>query len=532
VSPASPDLAARETGLRGRLDELAREVLPGGRRALDRLLPLFADFVGGGAAVYLFDEAGARRLTCAGAEADFPLQIEAAPRAALAFDGGFLTWSPVTEPANLAAEATALALAIGAAAREARLDDRLRVRDFEVKTRGVQLEALYDVGLAIAGTLDFERLCEEILMRAVSLLDARRAALYLRDGGRMRLDRGFGGEAQESIDLDSAEGRELLSGAPRPSCCALPGTQHLLGVPISSDGVVKGLLVVGDKESRRGVGPFADADRRTLELLANQAAIALENAELHRQALEKERLEREIELASEIQGQILPKSIPAVAGWQIVGWNRPARHIGGDYFDLFPARPDSPSLALVVGDVSGKGVPAALLVSTLHSSLRLLLERMPLGPELVARLNRHILESSTSNKFITLFVAELDPGSGSVDYVNAGHNPGVVVRADGGVEHLGPGGLPLGLMPYATFRRERLVLAAGDLLCLYSDGITEAAAGDDEEFGLERLVELLREGRTRPVAELRAGIEAAVEAFTAGEPQGDDQTLLLIRRDD
>lgn len=518
-------------GARGRLDLLAREVLPGGRRALDRLLPLFAEFAGGAAAVYVRGERGLRRLAVHGeAGAALPETLETAPEPAFAFDGGVILWSPPAAVEKLPGEATALALAVAAAAREVELGERLRLRDFEVKTRGVQLEALYDVGLAIAGTLDFERLCDEILMRSVSLLDARRAALYLRDGARMHLDRVFGGEATEWIDPESEEGRELLSGQPRPSCCALPGAQHLLGVPITSDGVYKGILVVGDKESRRGVGPFPEEDRRTLELLANQAAIALENAELHRQALEKERLEREIELASEIQRQILPKSVPDIDGWELVGWNRPARHIGGDYFDLFRTGHGPERLALVVGDVSGKGVPAALLVSTLHSSLRLLTERMPVCAELLDRLNRHVLESSTANKFITLFVGELDPATGEMVYLNAGHNPAIILRAGGAVEQLGPGGLPLGLLPQATFRAERLTLEPGDLICLYSDGITEAADPADQEYGLERLATRLAAVRERPIAEQLAAVEEEVTRFAAGAPQGDDQTLVLLRR--
>jgi sigma-B regulation protein RsbU (phosphoserine phosphatase) len=518
-------------GARGRLDLLAREVLPGGRRALDRLLPLFAEYAGGAAAVYLRAERGLRRLAVHGdAGAEFAEALETAPEPAIAFDGGALVWSPSCPPEALPGEAAALALAVAAAAREVELGERLRLRDFEVKTRGVQLEALYDVGLAIAGTLDFERVCEEVLMRAVSLLDARRGALYLRSGARMRLDRVFGGDAEEWIDPESEEGREILSGRPRPSCCALPGAQHLLGVPLTSDGVIKGILVVGDKESRRGVGPFPEEDRRTLELLANQAAIALENAELHRQALEKERLEREIELASEIQRQILPKSVPDVGGWELVGWNRPARHIGGDYFDLFRLGSDSERLVLVVGDVSGKGVPAALLVSTLHSSLRLLTERMPVCSELFDRLNRHVLESSTANKFITLFVGELDPATGELVYLNAGHNPALVLRAGGAVEQLGPGGLPLGLLPQATYRAERLALEPGDLLCLYSDGITEAADPADQEYGIERLATGLAAVRDRPIPEQLAAIEQEVTRFAAGAPQGDDQTLVLLRR--
>jgi len=516
-----------EAELRVELERLAREVLPGGRRALERLLPVFAGFAGGAAAVYLRGERGLRREAACGG--DFPESLEAPPPAALAFDGGVLAWEPPRPAHELSAEATGLALAVAAAAREVQMAHRLRLQDFEVKTRGVQLEALYDVGLAIASTLDFEKLVEEILMRAVSLADARRGALYLHAGDLLRLERAFGGDAAPTLDLADAEVAALIAGQGTPNCCALPGAQHLFGVPILTDGEARGVLVVGDKESRKGVGPFRPEDRRTLELLANQAAIALENAELHRQALEKERLEREVELASQIQRQILPTAPPVVPGHELVGWNRPARHIGGDYYD-FLGLPGGDHVALVVGDVSGKGVPAALLVSTLHSSLRLLTEREAIAPAMLERLNRHVLESSSANKFITMILAELAPASGALRYVNAGHNPALLRRASGELVELPASGMPLGLIDGARFATAAVDLAPGDLLCLYSDGITEAAAPDDEEFGLERLGALLAGGDERPLGAIVEAIDAAVVEFAAGRPQADDQTVVLLRR--
>lgn len=534
-APIGPGSDRRELGserraeLDAELGRLATEVLPGGRRALDRLLPVFAGYARGSAAVYVAAEGGLRREAVAGGES-FPERLESPPPTSLPFTGGLLVWSGGTAARELSSEALAVGLAVAAAAREVQLAHRLRATDFETKSKGVQLEALYDVGLAIASTLDFERVCEEVLMRAVSLLDARRGALFLMRGKRYELERAFGGEAAAWLDPADDEVGELLAGTARPNCCALPGAQHLFGVPIVLDGESKGILVVGDKESRKGVGPFRPEDKRTLELLANQAAIALENADLHRQALEKERLEREIELASQIQRQILPQGAPQIPGFDLAGWYRPARHIGGDYYDFFPL-PNPGCSALVVGDVSGKGVPAALLVSTLHSALRLLAERERVSPGMIARLNRHIVESSSANKFITLFFAELDAATGEVTFVNAGHNPGVVLRAGGAVEHLGAGGLPLGMLPDAVFRVERLQLAPGDLLCLYSDGITEASSPDDEEYGLDRLSTLLGAMAGRSLSDLVAAIDSAVVEFAADRPQGDDQTLVLLRRD-
>ena len=432
--------------------------------------------------------------------------------------------------AALEAISDPLLLLLAAGLRISGLKRQLHLQSFQANFRGVELEALYDVGLAIASTLDLDKLSEEILLRAVALLDARRGALYLLEDGHFRLARSLGGEAldslpEDAIDLDGLLDENSRNGGPEGW---IPGCRHLLAVPIEIDGESRGLLVVADKESRRGVGPFPPTDRRTLKLFANQAAIALENAKLHRLALEKERLEREMELAAEIQQQILPKAMPEIPGFEALGWNRPARQVGGDYFDVRPL--DADHWGLVVGDVTGKGMPAALLVSTLHSALRLLLDRMELGPELVERLNRHIYESSSSNKFITLLVAALDRRDNQLTYLNAGHNPGLLIRKNGEVEHLSSAGLPLGLLPDGQYGAAKLHLDSGDLVCIYSDGITECEAPDEEELGLDRLIELLSSHRDAPLDDILEKIDCTTVDFAQGQPQGDDQTIVLLRR--
>jgi len=452
---------------------------------------------------------------------------------------GTLLWNPgdgvsashgeEAEEADGAAALGPLTVLLGACLANCRLREQVKRQSFEANYRGVELEALYDVGLAIASTLDLDALAEEILIRAVSLLDARRGALYLLEDGEYRAMSRFGGEARASFP-DCGNGSVPDD--------ALPGTAHLLAAPIAVESDRRGILVMADKESRFGVGPFTPEDRRTLDLFANQAAIALENARLHREALEKERYERDMQLAAEIQRQILPKGVPRLPGYDIAGWNRPAREVGGDYYDLLPLavgsfegndeRPEC--LGVALGDVSGKGVPAALMVSTLHSAIRLLMGKVETGPRLVERLNKHILASSAPNKFITLLVGELDPVVGTFRYVNAGHNPGLLLRRDGSLERLAPGGLPVGLLPGGSYRADRIDLRPGDLLCLYSDGITECASPEDEELGEARLIELLRGVADRPVTDILEAVEEAVTGFAEGAAQGDDQTMVLIRR--
>ncbi|HEY2294213.1 MAG TPA: SpoIIE family protein phosphatase [Thermoanaerobaculia bacterium] len=499
------------------------------RQMLERLLDLWRREHGAEAAGLYLERGGLLHQESAAGDS-LPDLIEGTPAdglGSLAFPGGCLLYSP----AKAAAEAVAsdpLTLLLAAALKSCRLKAELKEQQFQVNYRVVELEALYDVGLAVASTLDLDRLSEEILLRAVSLLDARRGALYILEDGRYRLDRTFGGEAAPWFAGDDPELRRFLTDGGEAPAHLLPGARYLQGVPIEVESGPRGLIAVGDKESRRGVGPFLVSDRRTLSLFANQAALALENARLHLQALEKERLEREMHLAAQIQLQILPKGSPTVPGYELLGWYRPARQVGGDYYDLFLH--EDGRVGLVVGDVSGKGMPAALMVSTLHSGLRLLLDQRGFGPGMLERLNRHIVESSAANKFITLLLTELTPETGELHYLNAGHNPGILLRRDGSVEELAPGGVPLGLLPGARFRGGLVTLERGDLVCIYSDGITEAASPDDEEFGMERLIDLLRAERDRPLVEVMAAIPHTVGEFSQGLPQGDDQTLVLLRR--
>ncbi len=408
------------------------------------------------------------------------------------------------------------------------LSDELKRQKFEHSFDSVKMQALYDVGLSITSTLDLEELTDSILMHAVSLLDARRGAIYLVEGDEFRLQRSILGDAPASIARDSPEVSRLLEACGSVEANA-EGMHYLMAVSIDVEGSPVGLLLVGDKESRTGVGPFTEDDYRSLSLFAAQAAIALENARLHRQALDNERLRREMELAAEIQRGILPHLLPELEGFELLGWNRPAREVGGDYYGAFTLGDDR--LAVVVADVTGKGMPAALLVSTIHSALRLMVDRYDDYPDLVARLNQHIAESSSANKFITLILAILDRNSDRLVYINAGHNPGFVVRANGETELLQPSGVPLGLLPMSRYTEASVAFGAGDLLCLYSDGINECEAPNDDQYGFERLVEHMVEHRGEPLADAHRTLEADLGAFARGNSQNDDQTLMLVRRD-
>ncbi len=473
-----------------------------------------------GAALYLSDEAALQLELCDG-DGEFPGALPDPPPdryGTFNLPGGAVLFQPPAGPRTDGLGSSPLAALLAVAARLCDLKHQLKRQQFEAGLRGVEQQALYEVGLAITSMLDLEALSEAILSWALSLLDARRAALYLLEDGSYLLSRALGGSARPSFSTAEASALPVE---------VLPGATHLLAAAIAIEGSPRGMLVVADKESRRGVGPFGASDERTLQLFANQAAIALENARLHRRALEQERLEREMELAAEIQRQILPKRAPEIPGYELAGWNRPARHIGGDYYNFLATAEGR--WVVTLGDVSGKGMPAALMVSILHSALRLMLDRHEVGPTLLERLNHHVLDSSAPAKYITLLVAELEPATGRLGYVNAGHNPGVVLDPAGNVRQLPSTGLPVGLLPGGSFQRSSVDLAPGDLVCFYSDGLTEATNRADEEYGLSRLIACLDTHREQPLPSIIRALDEAVTAFADGQPQGDDQTVVLLR---
>ncbi len=434
--------------------------------------------------------------------------------------------APPVDPAAFASVAAHAASLLAVV----RMRERVQKADFELKYRVWELQSLYDVGLSIAGTLDLDSLADDILLKSVSLLNARHGTLIVRDPGGEApvLVKHFGEPLLDPESLSEIPDQVSRSNTRQDRIPALrqAPAEKLLLSPIRVEGRPLGVLVVADKENRAGgIDDFTPGDERIISLFGNQAAIALENARLHREALEKERMEREIELAAAIQKTILPASLPEVPGLLLAGGNRPTRQVGGDYYDVFPL-PDGRTV-LCVGDVAGKGVPAALLVSTVHACLHLLVEPGASDlPALVARVNRFLVGFSSTRKFVTLFLAVFEPGTRELRYVNAGHNPALLVSGEE-PRLLRSTGLPIGMLENVVHREEILSVSPQDTLVLYTDGITEAADAAESEFGLDRLVAFVSDTRAAGPGILKDGIFEAVADFARGVPQYDDQTVLV-----
>jgi sigma-B regulation protein RsbU (phosphoserine phosphatase) len=409
---------------------------------------------------------------------------------------------------------------LGALMTNRRLAEEAREGDFQLKYRLWELESLYDIGLSIASTLNIDELADQILFRMISLTNARRAALYLREGERLRVYRSFGDIAGEF--LDEAMASQLID-AGQPITFDVGS---LVWVPITGSAGIIGVLGAADRESRDGsIGAFEDNELRLLSLFASQVAIALENARLHREALEKQAMERELELAATIQRYILPKAIPDVAGVEIATFSKPARQVGGDYHAFFQR---DGILTMVVADVAGKSMPAALLVSALHAAMHLLFaEGRELG-DVATELNRHIHQWSAENKFVTMIMVSIDIENETIQFVNAGHNPCYILAGER-IEQMKSHGLPVGILGMSKYMTQTRPFPAGSAVVLYSDGITEAENAAGEEFENERLETLLHEHIHAGATELRDRIAAAVETFTGEAPQKDDETLVIAR---
>ena len=241
-------------------------------------------------------------------------------------------------------------------------------------------------------------------------------------------------------------------------------------------------------------------------------------------------MKRDLEIAREIQNWLMPAAPPTVPGVDMAFSSRPANTVAGDYHDAFFRPGNPPKLLVVVADVAGKSIPAAMLMATVQASLRTLAASSDSLVEVVRRLNRYVCaQIPGGRRFTTAFLAELDPATGAFEYVNAGHNWPVLQRASGAVERLETGGLPLGIRPEAAYELGSSSIAAGDLLLIFTDGLVEAENGKAEEYGETRMLETLHRLRAASAADALRGLTESVNSFVGATRQHDDITCLALR---
>ncbi|MEO8129708.1 MAG: SpoIIE family protein phosphatase [Bryobacteraceae bacterium] len=306
----------------------------------------------------------------------------------------------------------------------------------------------------------------------------------------------------------------------------MQGMRSILAVPLQTRDRVIGLIYV---DTQNLIRPFTQEDLNLLTVMANVAAIRIEQARFAEIEQNERIFARELAQAAEIQRGLLPATSPQVAGVDVDGRNLPCHGVGGDYYDYFPY-PDG-RIGLVVADVAGKGMPAAMMMSNMQAHMQVYTETFREPAEVVARLNKSLAARCPGNRFITFFLGLLDPATGEMTYCNAGHNPPILVRKDGTSEQLAGGGMILGIFGSAEYENHKVTLQEGDLLALFSDGITEACQPTlEEEFGEERLTKLLVENLTAPSSVVIEKVMERLNAWGAGESFADDVTLVVVRR--
>lgn len=409
-----------------------------------------------------------------------------------------------------------------------------------------RLGVIHEVGRALLSPHTLDEVLREIVFLVLEVVPAERVFLFLKASGDGELAckvacyrRADGTTDVGQITISRSIVDEVVNHErPVLSCDAQcderflkkqsiisSGVRSIMAVPLVVAGRATGMLYA---DSRQGKACFSEEDLGLMATVASVVDIKIENALLMEQRLENERMRQQMENARQIQVRLLPAEAPAPAGYDLAGRSVPCFEVGGDYYDFIPL--EGGKIGIVVGDVSGKGLDAALLVSCLHACVRSQARISASPAEKIAAVNRYVFENTPENRFATLIYGELDPTGHTFEYINAGHNPALWVRADGSMKILESSGIPVGIMEHSSYNQARLDLEPGSQLLIYSDGAVEAEKKDGEEFGMERLREAVLGCRRHDALQLITVIGETIASFSDPGKPCDDITLVALKR--
>jgi sigma-B regulation protein RsbU (phosphoserine phosphatase) len=396
-----------------------------------------------------------------------------------------------------------------------------------------ELNTLFELSKEFNLVLDGQKVLRLLTFSLLGQIGVNRYAICLLEDGVMKIMMSRIEELPEvlkSIRMMSELKNPMLTQEMRKVKNYAIGAEQLESVgvravvPMQVQNTTKGLILLGE---RLHGGAYGKADLEFVYSLGNLAIISVENARLFRETLEKQRLEDELRLAREIQQGLLPQTLPEIPGLDISAVNVSSKQVGGDYYD-FVQRSDQ-EYVVAIGDVSGKGAPAALLMANVQAALRALAPMDYTLPEATARMNDLTFMNTGGDKFITFFWGVIDSKTKRLRYVNAGHNPPFLMRANGAVERLTVGGLILGVMKTKMpYEESEVTLSQGDTLFLFTDGVSEAMNEKEEDFTEERLERILREVSGKSASEIVRHVKTAVEIYEGNAPQSDDITMMAI----
>jgi sigma-B regulation protein RsbU (phosphoserine phosphatase) len=396
-----------------------------------------------------------------------------------------------------------------------------------------ELNTLFDLGKEFGALLDPDKLVRLLVFSLLGQIGVSRYLICLRDRSDMKV-------VASRLDGPAPQGELLMKlttvkGATRVSDLlvkhAVDIRESLLAVglrvvvPMQTQGETKGIVLLGEKLSKED---FSPADLEFLSSLVNLAVISLENARLFRDAIDKQKLEDELLIARDIQKGLLPSVIPTIPNFDIAATNISSKQVGGDYYDVLPI--DKHRHIIAIGDVSGKGTPAALLMANLQATIRALAPLdLPLSG-FTQRVNDLMCRNTGGNKFVTFFWGVIDDRSMTLTYVNAGHNYPFLLRSEGLVERLDKGGMILGVMKSdVPYEQEVIQFHIGDLLVLFTDGVSEAMSKDSVEYDEDHLERFLPSVRHLGAQEITEAIYKDVLQHTKGAPQSDDITMMVVK---
>ena len=404
------------------------------------------------------------------------------------------------------------------------------------------LNLIHTFSLELMREAPLEALLERLLTKLSHLLKPNRSAILLRDGeGNLTqaLARGAHGKVPAPLSLSrtmveaALERREaMLVSDPRldPRLAQADsligsGVTSVMTMPMEHEGQIVGLLYLDARGNRK---PFTAEDLQVVASLGHLAAARIQQARVSESLRHARLLEHELALARQIQERLLPDRAPHLEGFELFGHNRPCHEVSGDLFGYFPRRDGR--LWVVLADVAGKGMGAGLLMASFQAYLRAWAEDTDDPSVLAARISAELARRTSTNRYITAFLALLDPVSGRVRCTSAGHNPVPIYRSTGEQELLESMGFPLALFPGTPYGSLEVTLGPGDVLFLYTDGISEAVSPEGVEFGLEGATRVLCANPGIPLEHMHRNLQEALEKPTRGAPLTDDRTLILVRR--
>ncbi len=405
-----------------------------------------------------------------------------------------------------------------------------------------ELSVLNDLARSIGASLDSEQVMRTIVQRSLRAVDAEQGVITLVGSDSASdtttlIRTQLGSSEHPKFHLDRAllgwmylNSKPLLVNDPQHDerfrgVHFDASIRSILCVPLMVKSQLRGVLTAYNKKEARG---FTEGDERLLAIIAAQSAQVVENARLYEEEKVLTKMKEELRLASRIQTDLLPKESPQIPGYDIAATTIPAEQVGGDYYDFICC--DQNRLVICLGDVSGKGLPAALLMANLQATLRGQAFLTPISKECMSRANRLLFNSTSPEKFATLFYAVLDLERQSLCYSNAGHERAILVKARGEPLQLGTGGLPLGILEEWSYEDECVDIHPGDSLVIFSDGIGETVNEQGEHFGADRTLEVVRANAHLSAVALMEKILEAVRVYSGHSKQLDDRTLVVVKK--